>query len=88
MPSKKVHVREYTVRAHVRVIQTRRYKFICKECNKDTERESYGPMPMYCERCRPPAAKINSVKKKKKPRPVAVRTAKAHQEQSKRAAGE
>ncbi|MBW4637878.1 MAG: hypothetical protein KME05_06520 [Gloeocapsa sp. UFS-A4-WI-NPMV-4B04] len=85
MPSKKVHVRAYTVKAHERVIQTRVYKFICEKCNQVTTRESYGPMPMYCESCRPPAAKINAAKKKKKPRPVAVRTAKAHQELSRRA---
>lgn len=89
MPSKKkVQVREYTVRAHVRVIKTRVYMFICKQCKQDSERESYGPRPLYCERCRPQKAKVNAAKKKKKPRPVGVRTAKAHQEQSRRAAGE
>ena len=88
MLSKKVHVRAYTVKAHERVIRTRIYKFICEKCDQVTTRESYGPMPMYCESCRPPAAKTKVVKKKKKPRPVGVRTAKAHQEQSSRAAGE
>ena len=86
MPSKKVHVRAYTVKAHERVIQTRVYKFICEECDQVTTRESYGPMPMYCEACRPQKAKVNAAKKKKKPRPVAVRTVKAHQEQSRSAA--
>lgn len=86
MATKKVRVREYTVRAHVRVIKTRVYMFICQQCNKDTERESYGPRPLYCERCRPSAAKTNAAKKKKKLRPVGVRTAKAHQEQERRAA--
>lgn len=79
MPSKKVHVREYTVRAHERVIKTRLYKFICAQCDQMTKRESYGPRPLYCETCRPPATeKVR--KTKKKPRPVGVRTAKAHKE--------
>lgn len=89
MPSKKVHVRAYTVKAHERVIRTRIYKFICEKCDQATTRESYGPMPLYCESCRPPVSKSKAgEKKRKKPRPVAVRTAKAHQEQSRRAAGE
>jgi hypothetical protein len=54
--------------------------FICKQ---DTGRESYGPRPLYCKRCQPPAAKKNAAKKKKKPRPVQVQTEKAHQEQEK-----
>jgi hypothetical protein len=86
MAKKKVKVCEYTVRAHVRVIRSRVYMFICKQCNKDTERESYGPRPLYCERCRPPASKTNAAYKKKKPRPVRVQTAKAYSEQQNRAA--
>ncbi|MUL39572.1 hypothetical protein [Gloeocapsopsis dulcis] len=72
MPSKQVHVREYTVRAHERVIHTRVYKFICKKCNKDVERETYGPRPLYCDRCRPSMTRTE-IAKKKKPRPVLVK---------------
>lgn len=73
MPSKRVHVREYTVRAHERVIHSRRYKFICAECNQPTVRESYGPRPSYCESCRPSYSRTDSgSSKKKRPRPVLV----------------
>ncbi|PPS42014.1 MULTISPECIES: hypothetical protein [Cyanophyceae] len=72
MPSKKVHVREYTVRAHERVIHTRVYKFICKQCNKDVERETYGSRPLYCDRCRPSMIHTETAHKKK-PRPVLVK---------------
>ncbi len=54
MPSKYVHVREYTVRAHHRLIHTRIYKFICKQCKQPTVRETFGGKPLYCEVCRPP----------------------------------
>lgn len=54
MPSKYVHVREYTVRAHNRLLKTRVYKFICKQCDNSTEREVYGKCPTYCVECRPP----------------------------------
>ncbi|MCG6138761.1 MAG: hypothetical protein MET45_29905 [Nostoc sp. LLA-1] len=56
MPSKEIYVREYTVRAHKREIHTRVFKFICKQCDQPTERETYGPRPLYCEQCRPPQA--------------------------------
>lgn len=76
MSSKKVFVREYTVRAHERVIHTRRYKFICRQCSKPTERENYGPRPLYCEICRPPFSRTKQVlPKKKRPTPVLVQTA-------------
>lgn len=82
MPSKKVFVREYTVRAHERVIHTRLYKFICASCSQPTERESYGPRPLYCEVCRPPVSSIDTSKhKKKKPRPVLVKKAKRSRSQ-------
>ena len=81
MPSKRIHVREYTVRAHERIIHTRLYKFICASCHGATERESYGPRPLYCEVCRPPEAKqVEPVGKKKKPRPVLVKRAKTKAE--------
>ncbi len=77
MPSKRIHVREYTVRAHERVIHTRLYKFICANCHGATSRESFGPRPLYCEVCRPPVTKqVEPVGKKKKPRPVLVKKAK------------
>ena len=78
MPSKKVSVREYTVRAHERIIHTRLYKFICQQCSQPTERESYGPRPLYCEVCRPPMSRMveDPKHKKKKPRPVLVKQAK------------
>lgn len=73
MPSKKVSVREYTVRAHERTIYARRYLFVCKQCNQSSERESYGPRPLYCETCRPPVSHSDAAsKKKKKPRPILV----------------
>lgn len=76
MPSKKVFVREYTVRAHERVIHTRLYKFICASCRQPTERESYGPRPLYCLECRPPVSHTEVTHKKKKPKPVRVLPAK------------
>lgn len=80
MPSKKVFVREYTVRAHARTIHTRLYKFICQQCNQPTQRESFGPRPLYCEICRPPASRQKATtNKKKKPRPVQVLAAKNRQ---------
>ncbi len=87
MPSKRVNVREYTVRAHERVIHLRVYKFICKECNQPTERESYGPRPLYCDGCRPqkPTTSTTSYKKKR-PSPVLVKRADAPQDNGNRAA--
>ncbi|MGL4619968.1 MAG: hypothetical protein ACRCZS_13050 [Chroococcidiopsis sp.] len=78
MPSKKVFVREYKVRAHERTIHTRLYKFICQQCSQPTERESYGSRPLYCEICRPPSGRIDEPNhRKKKPRPVLVKNAQA-----------
>ena len=57
MPSKYVFVREYTVQAHSRLIHTRIFKFICKQCSAPTVRETYGSRPLYCEQCRPPKPK-------------------------------
>ncbi|NES82074.1 MAG: hypothetical protein F6K10_12090 [Moorea sp. SIO2B7] len=54
MRSKYVHVRAYTVRAHNRLIRTRTYKFICKQCKQATTRETFGGRPLYCDVCRPP----------------------------------
>jgi len=71
MPSKQVEVKEYTVRAHKRLIHTRTYKFICKECHQPTVRESYATLrPLYCEICRPSKSKASVRQEKKKPRPM------------------
>lgn len=77
MASKYVEVQEYTVRAHVRLIHTRVFKFICKGCDRPTQRETYGPRPLYCEYCRPPQpgqpktikSKPNTSTKKKSAKP-------------------
>jgi len=75
--SKKVHVREHTVRAHERVIYSRIYLFICKDCNQDVRRETFGGRPIYCDKCRPSQAKKNeSQSSKKRPRPVLVESQK------------
>ncbi|MBC1214439.1 hypothetical protein GNE08_09410 [Trichormus variabilis ARAD] len=72
MTSKLIDVREYTVRAHKRLIHTRVFNFVCKECNEATKRETFGPRPLYCERCRPPQApkKSQQQTRKAKPRPT------------------
>ncbi len=57
MASKYVFVREYTVQAHSRLIHTRTFKFICKQCSAPTVRETFGSRPLYCEPCRPPKPK-------------------------------
>ena len=52
MPSKKVHVREYTVRAHDRTIHTRVYKLVCSFCLSECERETYATAcPKYGNQC-------------------------------------
>jgi len=77
MPSKEVFVREYKVQAHYRTLKTRVFKFMCKQCGQPTARESYTK-PLYCEVCRPPADRTDVAQhKKKKPRPVLVKGAKA-----------
>jgi len=43
------------VKAHFRLIFTRTYKFICGECGRATDRETYAvKQPKYCAKCRPP----------------------------------
>ena len=86
MPSKRVNVREYKVRAHERVIYSRWYNFICKQCNKSTERESFGPRPLYCEVCRPTVSRTDADVKKKKPTPVLVKRARGSQKKDSHAA--
>ena len=52
MPSKKVHVGEYTVRAHTRTIHTRVYKLVCSFCHDPCERETYATTcPKYGNKC-------------------------------------
>ncbi|MBD1212350.1 MAG: hypothetical protein ACK6A9_01185 [Dolichospermum sp.] len=72
MATKVVDVREYTVRAHKRVIHTRVFNFVCKECNQATKRETFGTRPLYCESCRPPQPPKKSVQisEPSKPRPM------------------
>lgn len=76
MASKLINVREYTVRAHQRVIHTRVFNFVCKQCNEATKRETFGPRPLYCETCRPPQApkKLQQPSRKAKPRPTTYKS--------------
>lgn len=74
-------MREYTVRAHERVIHSRRYKFVCAECKQPTERESFGPRPLYCSGCRPTVSRTDTTKNnKKRTKPVLVKRANAPQD--------
>ncbi|MEO0686166.1 MAG: hypothetical protein AAFY76_14305 [Cyanobacteria bacterium J06649_11] len=58
MPSKKIHVREYNVKAHDRIIHTRIYNFICQYCREISERETYATgCPKYGEKCNGVASK-------------------------------
>ncbi len=72
MATKLINVKEYTVRAHQRLIHTRVFHFVCKQCNQSTKRETFGPRPLYCESCRPPQAPKKSPQEaqKLKPRPM------------------
>lgn len=73
MATKTVDVREYTVRAHKRLIHTRVFNFVCKQCDQSTKRETYGPRPLYCERCRPPqVSKKRKVEPNKRAKPRAM----------------
>ncbi|MHC5727814.1 MAG: hypothetical protein ACYTXY_27535 [Nostoc sp.] len=76
MASKLIDVREYTVRAHQRQIHTRVFNFVCKECNEATKRETFGPRPLYCERCRPPQPpkKSQPTPHKAKPRAMSYKS--------------
>jgi DNA replicative helicase MCM subunit Mcm2 (Cdc46/Mcm family) len=76
MATKLIDVREYTVRAHKRQIQTRVFHFVCKQCNESTKRETFGPRPLYCESCRPPQAPKSTLpeSKKAKPRPMSYQS--------------
>ncbi len=49
--------KEIFVKAHVRVIRQKLYRFVCKECNSVSERICFPSQPLYCETCRPPKLK-------------------------------
>ena len=72
MASKYVNVREYTVRAHKRLIHSRVFNFVCKECNQSNKRETFGPRPLYCEEFRPSQASRRSVTRTQKAKPRAM----------------
>ncbi|MHC5737362.1 hypothetical protein [Nostoc sp.] len=77
MPSKLINVRKYTVRAHKREIHTRVFNIVCKQCGETTQRETFGPRPLYCEQCRRPQATNKSSlapKKRVKPRPMTYKS--------------
>ncbi|WP_225896002.1 hypothetical protein [Dendronalium phyllosphericum] len=78
MPSKIINVKEYTVKAHQRQIHTRVFNFICKQCEQATQRETFGPRPLYCETCRAPQPPKKSAKalNKRKPRPMTYKSGK------------
>ena len=66
--------KEVFVKAHVRVIKQKVYRFVCKECNLVVERTCFPSQPLYCDSCRPPKLKVEkptskSIKSKKKPKP-------------------
>jgi septum formation inhibitor MinC len=52
-----VESKEIFVKAHVRVIRQKLYRFVCKECNSVSERICFPSQPLYCEQCRPPKLK-------------------------------
>ncbi|MBK1989744.1 hypothetical protein A0J48_019765 [Sphaerospermopsis aphanizomenoides BCCUSP55] len=72
MATKTIDVKEYTVRAHKRLIHTRVFHFVCKECNQSTKRETFGPRPLYCESCRPPQPPKKSLSESRKVKPRAM----------------
>ncbi|NJL09877.1 MAG: hypothetical protein HC908_05875 [Calothrix sp. SM1_7_51] len=64
--------KEIFIKAHVRIIRQRSYRFVCKQCNQVSERICFPSQPLYCDRCRPPKPKSSKaaapklVKSKKK----------------------
>ncbi|WP_238360567.1 hypothetical protein [Iningainema tapete] len=72
MASKYIDIKEYTVRAHKRLIHTRVFNFVCKECQQTTKRETFGPRPLYCEICRPPQPPKKSLLQPQKGKPRAM----------------
>lgn len=63
--------KEIYVKAHVRIIRQKSYRFVCKQCNQVSERICFPSQPLYCERCRPPKSTLkverpSTVKPKRK----------------------
>jgi hypothetical protein len=64
--------KEIFVKAHVRIIRQKSYRFVCKLCNQVSERICFPSQPLYCERCRPPKStgtkveRTNVIKPKRK----------------------
>lgn len=80
-PEQKVDKKEVYVKAHIRAIRQRVYRFVCKECQIVVERICYPSRPVFCERCRPPKVKpqessskliAESKKKSRKKEPVSI----------------
>lgn len=53
-----METKEIFVKAHVRIIRQKLYRFVCKECNSVSERVCFPSQPLYCEICRPPKQKV------------------------------
>ncbi|BAZ10523.1 hypothetical protein NIES4071_23450 [Calothrix sp. NIES-4071] len=53
-----METKEIFVKAHVRIIRQKLYRFVCKECNLVSERICFPSQPLYCETCRPPKQKV------------------------------
>ncbi|BAZ42629.1 hypothetical protein NIES4101_85980 [Calothrix sp. NIES-4101] len=51
--------KEIFVKAHVRIIRQKVYRFVCKQCNSVSERICFPSQPLYCEICRPPKQKVD-----------------------------
>ncbi|WP_013334887.1 hypothetical protein [Gloeothece verrucosa] len=65
MPSKKVFVKEYTIRAHYRTIHTRVFHLICSHCHDAVKRETYAnSCPKYGNQCNGVAAKCKRCENK------------------------
>ena len=67
MPSKKIKVKEYTVRAHEREIYTRTFKLVCSHCYDPCERTTYATTcPKYGNQCNDNKKKCKRFKKQQK----------------------
>ena len=76
------------VEAYERTIYARECYIICKNCNQDVARKTFGGVPVYCEQYRPPKADTTVDKGTKKlPRPVLVQMDDAPQKSRRSAAG-
>lgn len=60
----KLETKEIYISAHIREITQKPHRFVCRCCNKLTERATYPPsVPRYCVACRPPKVKKNGTKR-------------------------